>query len=490
MAKIRKSKIKKDMILNFGGDIKDCADLFYAGDWEIYLDMGSIPYPLKEDSTIDYQGWLNVANSRVRGAWGNLNVSLSPVTGEYKAWLDYGRTQDERNTKEYNGTVTGLDTLHLTNDIGNMVWNDYCMLNGIEKSTKKSKGVKKGIGYSDDVAVNLQGARDYVDMAIDCLKRVPVGNQWLKDADMGIENDVSSAMDDLSYAFNSITSAMDFVNQNYTASTKKSKVAKGDLNRHIWEGWTPQDFINELEPQVDMIMRGQSYISPFQNKKELEEWCKDNQPYYKKKIPEVVNYFAEKYGISKMKKYIAHTTNYGEARMNPDYTISYGQNDFEIPDYLEFDVAGQNVRCDLSDDAERGLADWLSPLIEYHGKLVSVHCWSWGYQTLEYCVRNREGTPYNEYEGKTTFDNLQPIQMAIDHLLNDIDVDSFSGGDRYGADMVYVNDAYVPYSERFDAKTWSAKKSKPVAKKTNITMSFEDNVNKMRQYNKNKTGGI
>ena len=231
MAKLRKSGIKKDMILNFGGDIKDCADLFYAGDWEIYLDMGSIPYPLKEDSTIDYQGWLNIVNNRVRGAWGNLNVSLSPVTGEYKAWLDYGRTQDERNTKEYSGTVTGLDSLHLTNDIGNMVWNDYCMLNGIEKSAKKSKNVKKGIGYSDDVAVNLQGARDYVDMAIDCLKRVPVGNQWLRDADMGIENDVSSAMNDLSYAFNSITSAMDFIDQNYTASAKKSKVDKTKVRK-------------------------------------------------------------------------------------------------------------------------------------------------------------------------------------------------------------------------------------------------------------------
>lgn len=88
-------------------------------------------------------------------------------------------------------------------------------------------------------------------------------------------------------------------------STKKSiSVKKGDLHRNVYEGWTPQDFIDELEPQVQMIMSGQSWQSPFQNKKELEDWCKDNQPYYKKKIPEVVNYFAEKYGISKMKKYV------------------------------------------------------------------------------------------------------------------------------------------------------------------------------------------
>ena len=40
-----------------------------------------------------------------------------------------------------------------------------------------------------------------------------------------------------------------------------------------------------------------SWTKPFNNRKELANWCKDNQPYYKKEIPEVVNYFAEKYNI-------------------------------------------------------------------------------------------------------------------------------------------------------------------------------------------------
>lgn len=64
--------------------------------------------------------------------------------------------------------------------------------------------------------------------------------------------------------------------------------------KHIWEGWTVQDFINELEPQFNMIMKGQSYIKPFKTKKEIEDWCKDNQPYYKKKIKELNNYFSNK----------------------------------------------------------------------------------------------------------------------------------------------------------------------------------------------------
>lgn len=67
-----------------------------------------------------------------------------------------------------------------------------------------------------------------------------------------------------------------------------------NLNKHIWEGWTVGSFIEELEPEFDMIMSGQSWQQPFKTKEEVKSWCMDNQPYYKKYIPEVVNYFSEK----------------------------------------------------------------------------------------------------------------------------------------------------------------------------------------------------
>ena len=71
----------------------------------------------------------------------------------------------------------------------------------------------------------------------------------------------------------------------------------GNLQRHIWEGWTPQDFIDELEPHFNLIMNNGSWQKPFRDRKELKEWCMDQQPYYKKYIPEVVDYF-----FAKMKK--------------------------------------------------------------------------------------------------------------------------------------------------------------------------------------------
>jgi hypothetical protein len=57
-------------------------------------------------------------------------------------------------------------------------------------------------------------------------------------------------------------------------------------NRHIWEGWTVQDFINELE----ITFRYQQ----FKTKDDVKKWCKSEQPYYKKHIPEVANHFIKK----------------------------------------------------------------------------------------------------------------------------------------------------------------------------------------------------
>jgi hypothetical protein len=68
-------------------------------------------------------------------------------------------------------------------------------------------------------------------------------------------------------------------------------------NKHIWEGWTVQSFIDELQPLFNMIMEGSSWQKPFTSKDELKKWCMDNQPYYKKHIPGVFNHFKQKAGL-------------------------------------------------------------------------------------------------------------------------------------------------------------------------------------------------
>ena len=72
---------------------------------------------------------------------------------------------------------------------------------------------------------------------------------------------------------------------------------KTNMNKHVWEGWTVGDFITDLTLQIRMIMNGESYREPFRSKQELAVWCKDNQPYYKKRIPEVNKHFATMYNL-------------------------------------------------------------------------------------------------------------------------------------------------------------------------------------------------
>lgn len=67
-----------------------------------------------------------------------------------------------------------------------------------------------------------------------------------------------------------------------------------DYTKHIWEGWTVGDFIDDLEPTFNMIMEGRSWKKPFTNRAEVKEWCIDNTPYHKQYIKEVVDYFENK----------------------------------------------------------------------------------------------------------------------------------------------------------------------------------------------------
>ena len=62
-----------------------------------------------------------------------------------------------------------------------------------------------------------------------------------------------------------------------------------DNTKEIWEGWTVKDFIDNLE--VTFIPEN------FKTEEELKIWCKSEQPYYKKHIPEVYNHFLSKVNL-------------------------------------------------------------------------------------------------------------------------------------------------------------------------------------------------
>lgn len=77
-------------------------------------------------------------------------------------------------------------------------------------------------------------------------------------------------------------------------------------NKHIWEGWTVQDFINDLEPTFDRIISNSKDFGtkPFTDDKQIKKWCMDNQPYYKKHIPEVYTHFKKKFAEFKKTSYL------------------------------------------------------------------------------------------------------------------------------------------------------------------------------------------
>ena len=72
---------------------------------------------------------------------------------------------------------------------------------------------------------------------------------------------------------------------------------KINLEKHIYEGWCVKHFIKELQPCMDMVMRGQSWHKPFETREDVKQYTMDYQPYYKKPIADVIEYFCQRYGI-------------------------------------------------------------------------------------------------------------------------------------------------------------------------------------------------
>ena len=65
-------------------------------------------------------------------------------------------------------------------------------------------------------------------------------------------------------------------------------------DKHICEGWTVGDFIDDVEVTFNYRSK---YSNFWKSKEDLKKWVASEQPYYKKHIPEVYNYFLKKSGL-------------------------------------------------------------------------------------------------------------------------------------------------------------------------------------------------
>ena len=118
-----------------------------------------------------------------------------------------------------------------------------------------------------------------------------------------------------------------------------------NLDRHVWEGWTVQDFIDELEPLFDQIMSGHSWQKPFKDKAELKAWCIDNQPYYKRYIPEVVEYFFKK--MKKNENLNEKLVAYDPAQWEPEDIELHKSINWEERNWEDFVVTDDSFETDV-----------------------------------------------------------------------------------------------------------------------------------------------
>lgn len=68
-----------------------------------------------------------------------------------------------------------------------------------------------------------------------------------------------------------------------------------NYDKHIWEGWTVKDFINDIIGEIDILIELHRPRGNTVDRKLIAELTSNAQPYYKKVIPEVVDYFCKRY---------------------------------------------------------------------------------------------------------------------------------------------------------------------------------------------------
>ena len=83
---------------------------------------------------------------------------------------------------------------------------------------------------------------------------------------------------------NSQMSAESVNPQMYARGGRMASGGSVNMDKHIWEGWTIRDFIEGLEIEFQ-------YHPTFKSRNEVKKWAMESQPYYKKYIPEVVDYY-------------------------------------------------------------------------------------------------------------------------------------------------------------------------------------------------------
>lgn len=70
-----------------------------------------------------------------------------------------------------------------------------------------------------------------------------------------------------------------------------------NYSKHICEGWTVRDFINYIEYSVNITINDYKSRGIVITKDIISRITSDQQPYYKRVIPDVVNYFCNKYNV-------------------------------------------------------------------------------------------------------------------------------------------------------------------------------------------------
>lgn len=80
-------------------------------------------------------------------------------------------------------------------------------------------------------------------------------------------------------------------------------MAKVNLEKHIWEGWTVGAIYDKVKPFADNVQNGRDFRhTSFKNRADIADWIKNEYPNFKKGANDVSKLLASDYGLDDKKK--------------------------------------------------------------------------------------------------------------------------------------------------------------------------------------------
>jgi antirestriction protein len=260
--------VKKGVKFAKGSTVRKKASFLSDKEVSKFISQNKNNYSSKED-------FVNELNETI----GALNLFPSENKNQIAFYKKVKATLNSDNKYAKGSTINGdkpLSYYKYSTPRVNMAWNGVIQQGGFYSAEECLNAIKKQAQTEEELThYSIVTPDKVIHLGKEYQIRYSGGSRYGNGGGVAVSSESGLAVG---------TNADLLMNQNNLQYAKGGGI---NMDKHIWEGWTVGAFIEDLEIPF-------RYHAKFKSRDEVKEWAMSNQPYYKKYIKDVVDYYWDK----------------------------------------------------------------------------------------------------------------------------------------------------------------------------------------------------